>query len=74
MKANSNGARQTNERSWRCIGCGLLLGIHRGGELHIKYKELEAVVVGRFRTACRRCTKPNETTAMPASDAAFTAA
>ena len=74
MNANSNGARRTHERSWRCSACGLLLGIHRGGELHVKYKELEAVVVGRFRTACRRCTKPNETTAMPGSEPGFTAA
>jgi hypothetical protein len=55
------------EATWRCGACNLLLGIHRDGALHIKYKELQATVIGRFRTSCRRCATPNETFAAPRS-------
>lgn len=51
------------ERHWRCRGCAALLGVHRGGELHIKYKELELRVAAteRVATTCRRCKRVNET-------------
>jgi hypothetical protein len=38
----------------RCT-CGLLHGIRRGGELHVKYKEFAGIVRGRFEVRCRRC-------------------
>jgi hypothetical protein len=53
--------RTIDMRPWRCRSCGALLGMHRQAELHIKYKELHAVVVGAARTTCRRCATANAT-------------
>ena len=48
-------------REWRC-GCGALLGMHRGGEVHIKYKDFSAVARGRVELRCRRCGAVSATT------------
>ena len=47
-------------REWRCLSCSALLGMRRGDELHIKYKELHAVVRGSAIIRCRRCGNVNE--------------
>jgi hypothetical protein len=54
--ANDNG------RPWRCRACGFLLGIERGRELHVKYKDAEVWIVGNCRCVCRRCGEVNEVT------------
>jgi hypothetical protein len=46
--------RNHPDHECRCA-CGLLLGIHKGDELHVKYKEFTAVVRGAVRVCCRRC-------------------
>lgn len=55
-------AHSVTPRPFRCSGCGFLLGMHHGAELHIKFKDLAAVIAGGvFRTHCRRCHRLNET-------------
>jgi hypothetical protein len=49
-------------RPWRCDACGALLGIARGDELHVKYKDVEIWIVGPCRSICRRCGKSNQIT------------
>jgi hypothetical protein len=57
-------AQPIGQRHFRCTQCGFLLGIHRGHELHIKYKDHEAIYTGgTVRTTCRRCCRANEATA-----------
>jgi ribosomal protein S27AE len=46
-------------RIWRC-GCGVLLGVHKGDELHLKYKELYAIATGRVKVRCRMCARVSE--------------
>jgi hypothetical protein len=46
-------------KAWRCCGCGSLLGVERGRELHLKYKDVEAWIVGTCRRVCRRCGEMN---------------
>ncbi|MGD0527718.1 MAG: hypothetical protein ABSE49_21475 [Polyangiaceae bacterium] len=46
-------------RPWRCCSCGSLLGVLRGGELHLKYRDVEHWITGRCRHACRRCGATN---------------
>jgi len=48
------------QREWRCRCCSALLGIVRGGELHLKYKDFSAVVRGTATVRCRRCSNVNE--------------
>lgn len=47
-------------RFWRCRTCGALLGIVKGGQLHMKYKDTEIWVVGTCHRRCRRCAERNE--------------
>ena len=42
-------------RPWHCRTCGSLLGVERGRELHVKYKDAEVWIVGTCRRVCRRC-------------------
>lgn len=49
-------------RPWRCDACGALLGMARGDELHVKYKEAELWIAGPCRSVCRRCGKSNQIT------------
>jgi hypothetical protein len=51
-----------NPLSWRCRACGSLLGVERGGQLHVKYKDADVWIVGTCRRACRRCGERNEVT------------
>jgi hypothetical protein len=51
--------RHLTTQPWRCHGCGALLGIEQGGELHVKYKELQHWITGRCRHLCRRCGAMN---------------
>jgi hypothetical protein len=44
---------------WRCRHCGFLLGLEQGGELHVKYRDLQHWITGRCRHACRRCGAMN---------------
>jgi len=55
---------------WKCQGCGTLLGIERGGEVHLRYKDFNAIVCGRVRATCRRCARPNVLHPAPRSDVA----
>jgi hypothetical protein len=52
-----------NARPWRCRACGALLGVARGGELQVKYKDTEVWFIGgTCRRTCRRCGERNEVT------------
>jgi len=42
-------------RSWRCTRCGTLLGVERGGRLHLKYKAAQYLVEGSVTAVCHRC-------------------
>jgi hypothetical protein len=44
---------------WNCRSCGALLGVEQGGELHMKYKDVQHWITGRCRHACRRCGSMN---------------
>jgi hypothetical protein len=46
-------------RPWRCHTCGALLGLLHGGELHLKYCNVEHWITGRCRHVCRRCRATN---------------
>ena len=50
-----------NESEWRCRQCGTLLGVERGGRLHLKYKTAQFVVSGEVMAVCRRCAEISET-------------
>ncbi len=50
-------------REWRCRSCNTLLGVERGGRLHLKYKSAQYVVAGPVTAICRRCETTNERTA-----------
>ena len=52
---------QQNEKDWRCRQCGTLLGVERGGRLHLKYKTAQFVVSGQVMAVCRRCSEISET-------------
>ena len=47
------------ERPWRCRRCERLLGVVRGAELHLRYKEAEHWVSGTCRHVCPRCRTTN---------------
>jgi hypothetical protein len=55
-------AANDNGKPWRCRACGSLLGIERGRELHVKYKEADLWIVGTCRRLCRQCGAANEIT------------
>jgi hypothetical protein len=50
---------------WRCRACRSLLGIASGGELHLKYKDVEHRVRGACEHTCRRCRTANVITVGP---------
>jgi hypothetical protein len=53
------------ERRWTCEGCQCLLGIERGGRLHVKIGALHYIVEGpsyRVTAVCRRCAAVGEIT------------
>jgi hypothetical protein len=54
-----------NGRPWRCRTCGSLLGIERGDELHVRFKDAELWIVGRCRQVCRRCGESNSIAIAP---------
>lgn len=43
------------ERKWKCWCCGTLLGVERGSEVELKYKEAVYRVRRPVKTQCRRC-------------------
>ena len=47
------------ERQWRCKRCQTLLGVERGGVLHLKYKKARFAVRGVAQAVCRRCGELN---------------
>lgn len=49
----------TAERQWRCRRCQTLLGVERGGVLHLKYKKARFAVRGVAQAVCRRCGELN---------------
>ncbi len=51
---------QPIEKEWRCRQCGTLLGVERGGRMHLKYKTAQFVVSGSVMAVCRRCSEINE--------------
>jgi hypothetical protein len=57
--APSTPSPAPSARPWRCRACGSLLGVLRGGELHLKYKDVQHWIVGRCRHVCRRCGATN---------------
>jgi hypothetical protein len=52
-------ARPSAGRHWCCRGCGRLLGVVLGAELHLRYKEAEHWVTGTCRCPCPRCRTTN---------------
>lgn len=48
------------EHEWRCKKCGLLLGVARGAEVEVRYRDLFYVVRGAVSAECRRCGCTNE--------------
>ncbi len=50
---------------WRCRGCRALLGLARGGLLHVKYRDVEHRIRGFCQHTCRRCGADNEITVEP---------
>ena len=46
---------------WRCRKCGGLLGVERGGRIHLKYRRAQFVVRGEVMAVCHRCSELNET-------------
>ena len=54
-------SRHEAESEWRCRRCGALLGVERGGRLHLKYKTAQFMVRGSVIAVCRRCSELNET-------------
>ncbi len=52
---------EDKRNAWRCWKCGLILGIVRGGRLHIKVRRGAEYLVGLpVWTACSQCTAQNE--------------
>ena len=45
---------------WRCTACGTLIGVERGGKIHLKYKKAQFVVQGSVLAVCRYCSELNE--------------
>jgi len=44
---------QSAEREWHCSQCGTLLGVEKGGRLHLKVKAAQFVVqVGSWASRC----------------------
>ena len=50
-----------DEHEWRCRRCGILLGIERNGQIHIRHKRVQVLVQGSIIAVCPRCTEVNET-------------
>ncbi len=51
------------KQEWRCTKCDTLLGVERGGRLHLRYKEAQYVVDGgdyNVIAVCRNCSTVNE--------------
>jgi hypothetical protein len=46
---------RVTERRWRCSRCGTLLGIARGEEMEMKYRDAHYVAQGPVKAICRRC-------------------
>ena len=40
---------------WRCRKCGGLLGVERGGRIHLKYRRAQFVVRVEVMAVCHRC-------------------
>jgi len=56
------------EDEWRCRKCGTLLGVRRGGRVHVKHKRAQLVVRGHVMAVCPRCAELNETDTTPPTD------
>lgn len=54
---------------WRCRKCGGLLGVERGGRIHLKYRRAQFVVRGEVLAVCPRCSELNETQSEVAPEA-----
>lgn len=54
FRKNENGADE-----WRCRGCDSLLAIRRGGQIEIKYLNLNAWVEGSIYSLSIKCRKCN---------------
>jgi len=51
------------EKDWRCKECDTLLGVVRGGRLHLRYKQAQYVVDGEdysVLAVCRNCSTVND--------------
>lgn len=66
--------KHTTEEEWRCRKCGTLLGVRRGGRVHVKHKRAQLVVRGHVMAVCPRCAELNETDTTPPTDDARPAA
>ncbi len=57
---------QTNEQEWRCDRCGRLLGLVRGGLLHLRIARGHEYLVAFPATGlCRNCRTLNRATGPP---------
>lgn len=59
--AQATGKTEMDQHEWRCRGCGKLLGVVRGGRMHLRFARGHEYFVG-FPVAgtCRRCGALNE--------------
>ena len=55
-------------REWRCSKCEIRLGLARGQQWHIRYKDAQFFVSGPVVAICRRCSTRNESPSLPDSD------
>lgn len=46
---------KVTERRWTCARCGTLLGIARGSEVELKYRDARYVAQGPVKATCHRC-------------------
>lgn len=63
MRSDAGGGDPVGQE-WRCVGCDKLLGVIRGGRLHIRFARGHQYVVGLpASTVCGKCNALNEVTA-----------
>ena len=52
------------EREWRCKQCDTLLGVERGAQMLLRYKQAQYVGGGEYTVTaiCRNCSATNDRT------------
>ena len=64
LRTHQAGCRAGSPADWCCAGCGKLLGIRRGGLMHLSFARGHEYLVSFPATAtCRSCGTLNQATA-----------